>query len=76
MFIQSFNFSILVYIPTTISLWHHIPQFKNTARTVVLLEHVGQLLITLSITDLNVYCIFIESLRYKVLILCLCGLFG
>ena len=35
-----------------------------------------QLLLKLSITDLYAYCIFFESLRYKVLIFCLCGSLG
>ena len=35
-----------------------------------------QLLLKLDITDLYAYCIFVEYLCYKVLILCLCGLFG
>ena len=60
---------ILVYIPTTISLCNHMSQFKSTLCPVVLLAHVGQLLPKLSITDMYVYCIFVESLRYKVLIL-------
>ena len=34
--------------------------------------HVGQSLLKLSITDLYAYRIFVESLRYKVLIFCLC----
>ena len=63
MFIQYFNFEILVYIPTKISLCNHMPQFKNTVRPVVLLAHVGQLLLKLSITDMYAYCIFIEYLR-------------
>ena len=41
-----------------------------------MLAHVGQFLLKLPITDLDEYCIFIEYLRYKVLIFCLCELFG
>ena len=33
-------------------------------------EHVGQLLLKLSITGLYAYYIFVEYLRYKVLIFC------
>ena len=76
MFIQYFNFSILVYIPTTISLWNCMPHFKNIVSPVFLLAHVGQLLLTISITDLYEYCIFFEYLCYKVLIFCLCRSFG
>ena len=76
MFIQYLNFAILVYIPTIISLCKHMTQFKNTLRTVVLLEHAGQLLLKIFITDMYAYRIFVESLRYKVLIYFLCGLFG
>ena len=66
----------MVYIPTTISLWNHMPQFKKTVRPVVLLEHMGQFLFKLSIADLYAHCIFVKSLRYKVLIFRFCGLFG
>ena len=76
MFLQYFNFAISVYIPSTISLCNHMPQFNNTVRPVVLSEHVGKFLLKLSITDIFVYCIFVDSLRYKVLIFCLCGLFS
>ena len=76
MFIQYFNFEILVYNPTTISLCNHMSQFKNTERPVVLLSHEGKLLLKLSITDMYAYWIFVEYLRYKVLTFCLCGLFG
>ena len=76
MFIQSFNFSILAYISTTISLWNHILQFKNTVRPVIFLAHLGKLLLKISINYLYVYSIFVEYLRYKVLIFCLCRSFG
>ena len=76
MFIQYFNFEILVYIPTTISLCNHMSQFKSTVRPVGMLAHTGKLLLKLSITDMYEYCIFVEFLHYKVLIFCLCGLFG
>ena len=75
-FIQYFSFVILVYTPTTISLCNNMPQFKNTVHPVVLLAHVGQLLLKISMTDMYAYCIFFESLRYKVLIFCLCGSFS
>ena len=75
MFIQYFNFAILVYIPTTIYFCNHMPQFKNTVSPVVMLEHVGKLLLKISIDDMYVYYLFVESLHYKALIFCLCGLF-
>ena len=53
-----------------------MPQFKNTVRPVVMSAHVGKILLKLSITDMYAYCIFVEPLRYKVLIFCLYGLFG
>ena len=34
--------------------------------------HVGHFFLKISITDLYSYCIFVEYLRYKVLIFCLC----
>ena len=43
-------------------------QFMNTVRPVVLLENMGKLLLKVSITDMYEYCIFLESLRYKVLL--------
>ena len=76
MFIHYLNFTILVYIPTTISLCNHMPRFKNTVRPVVLLEHVGQFLLKLSITNIYAYCISVEYVHYKVLVFCLCRLFG
>ena len=76
MFIHNFNFSILVYISATISLWNYVPQFEKTVCPVVLLANVGKLLLKLSITDLNVNCIFVWYLRDKVFIFCLCGLLG
>ena len=76
MFIQYLNHAIFVYIPTTISRCDHMPQFKKNVLSVVLLAHVGQLLLKISTTDMYAYCIFVESLRYKVLIFCLCGSFG
>ena len=76
MFIQSFNFVILVYIPTKILLCRHMPQFKENLCPAVMLAHVRQLLIQIYINDIYVYCTFVESLHYKVLIFCLCGLFG
>ena len=42
MFIEYFNVAILVYIPTTISLCKHMPQFKSTVRHVGLLSQIGQ----------------------------------
>ena len=39
-------------------------------------SHVGKSLLKISITDLYAYCIFVEYLRYKVLIYFLCGSFG
>ena len=75
MFIQYFNFAISVIIPTTISLCNNMPQFKNTVHPVGTLAHMGQLLLKLSIPDMYSHCIFVESLRYKVLIF-LCKLFG
>ena len=59
-FIQYFNFSILVYIPTTISLCNHMSHFNNTVRPVGLLAHMGKLLLKLSITDIYTYGIFVE----------------
>ena len=76
MFLQYYNFAILVYIYTIFSLCNHMPQFKNTVRPVFLLSHVGKLLLKISITDIYAYSVFFESLRYKVLIFCLCRLFG
>ena len=75
MFIQYLNVVILVYIPTKISLCNNMPQFKNTVRPFVLLSHMGKFLMKLSTTDIYAYCIFVEYLRYKVLIFCLYGLF-
>ena len=75
MFIQYFNFAILVYIPTIISLCNHMPQFNKTVPS-CLLTHTGQQLIKISITNIYVYCIFFGYLRYKVLIYFLCGLSG
>ena len=68
MFLQYFKFSILVYIPTKISLCNHMPQFENNVHPVVMLEHVGKSLLTLYITYMYAYWIFVEYLRYKVLI--------
>ena len=63
MFIQSLKISILVYIPTAISLLNHMQQFRNILSPVVMLAHVMPLLLKLSITDLHEYWIFVESLR-------------
>ena len=76
MFIQYLNIWILVYITTTISLWNHMSQFNNTVRPVVLLAHVEQLSLKLSITDLYAYLISVEYLCYKVFIYFLCESFG
>ena len=76
MYIQYFNFSFLVYICTIISLCNHMPQFKNTVRPVFMLTHMGKFLLKLSICDTYVHCAFVGFLCYKVLIFCLCGLFG
>ena len=51
-------------------------QVKNTIRPVVLLSHIGQYLVKLSITGFNLYLILFEYLRYKVFIYFLCRLFG
>ena len=42
----------------------------------VTMAHMGQLLLKRSITDFYVYCIFVEYLRYKVLIIYSCGSSG
>ena len=67
-FIQYFNFEILVYIPTTISHCNYTPQFKNNVCSIGMLAHMRQELLKLYITDLYEYCIFVEYLRYKVLL--------
>ena len=71
-----FQFSNFGYIPTKVTLWNHVPQFKNTARPVALLAHMRKFLLKMSITDFYVDFIFVEYLSDKVLIFCLCGSFG
>ena len=53
-----------------------MPQFKNTVRPVVLLAHMGNYLLKISITYFSAYFIFVESLRYKDQMFFLCGSFG
>ena len=57
-FTQYLSFATFVYIPTTVSLCNHIPQFNNNVRPVGILTHMDQWLIKIYITDMYVYFIF------------------